>query len=341
MNAGTVEIGGHDHCRTRGSIVDQQAARGAPVALRVITHDDTIGRAPRLSSSIKHVHAPMLRPRYGESVTTSPASAPHSTRPWPQLRATFGVAALAAALVLSGCATTTAAPTPAVETAALPDVTGDPADEAQTQLVGLGFSVTLDAGEQSVWAPGNWVVERQDPAAGNVTPGASVTLHLGRPAPPPETVWEGITDGTWAGGDYALGQTVHPKIAPLTGNLWWDFDFTVTGPPVLTTKDGGETVTMTSTLAVTRVQDAWPDETFNDSVPLYFEAGVRPESERMNESWGVHTARECEQDILALGDSTTCTVAFTTTPDAIQDSYWQADVIFVAAWPSQQPGPRP
>lgn len=60
------------------------------------------------------------------------------------------------------------------------------------------------------------------------------------------TSWNQVTDGTWAYGDYGLGQSVTSPSS--------EYAITVTGPPTLTSRDGS-TVTMTSPLTITRTHD--------------------------------------------------------------------------------------
>lgn len=272
--------------------------------------------------------------RYGEGMRTSRITpTPRTSRRAPvALGLLLTLATFLAACSLPAPSTPVDAEAE-VETVTLPDVVGLAGDVAQQQLRDLGLRVNFDAIEGSVWSPANWVVESQQPAAGEVEPHSLVTLHVGRPAP---ATWDGLTDGTWQGGDYAIGQVVRPPVASLMGNMHWDFEFTVSGPPHLTTTDDGKTVTMTSPLAVTRVQDAWPDEQFQKKMQFIFIAGERPDHARMNESWGTNTKLECEQETLQLHESTACTVSFTAAPADLADSYWMVNRMFdVAAWPGQ------
>ncbi|WP_298040899.1 PASTA domain-containing protein [uncultured Microbacterium sp.] len=244
-------------------------------------------------------------------------------------------AIIAVSALLAACTPSPldALPTPEAETVALPDVIGMRGDIAQEQLRELGMLVTLRADEASVWEPANWIVEEQDPVAGAVKLRSSVTLHVGRP---PAEPWDGLTDGTWEGGDFTLGESVLPPVAGLTGNMRWDWEFIVTGPPTLTTTDGGERITMSSPLTVTRIQNAWPDEQFQDDMQFIFRPGEVPEHAKMNESWGVHTDIECTQETLQLNEATTCLVSFVAEPEAIANSYWRVNRTFdVAAWPGQ------
>ncbi|MEV3966111.1 hypothetical protein AB0M34_35480 [Nocardia sp. NPDC050193] len=51
------------------------------------------------------------------------------------------------------------------------------------------------------------------------------------PETPPQP-WPEVTDGTWDFGDFPLGQPNKTRLS--------DYAITVTGPPTLTTTDGGK-----------------------------------------------------------------------------------------------------
>lgn len=88
------------------------------------------------------------------------------------------VAALASALLLTGCS--------APEPVNVPDVVGMQGDEASDALEEAGFEVKLDAGEEAVWMPSNWIVESQSPSAGTEGgDGDEVVLKVSKPAPAP------------------------------------------------------------------------------------------------------------------------------------------------------------
>lgn len=148
--------------------------------------------------------------------------------------------------------------------------------------------------------------------------------------------WAGPTDGVWLRGDYALGQAIRGHELP-AGSISSDYEITVTGVPSMTTTDGGKTVTMTSPLSVTRFQDLGYGQNFSESERIFFESGQRPTSEQYNESWGTYTNIVCGLPSISVGESTTCTVSFTTVPEAIVDSYWNINGSLAAAWPSQTP----
>lgn len=95
------------------------------------------------------------------------------------------IAAIAIALVLTGCSGTprTATTTPAAAGVAIPDVTGQAGNDARDALTAAGFVVAYDAGEETVVMASNWTVDAQTPAAGTeAAPGSTVTLTVSKPA---------------------------------------------------------------------------------------------------------------------------------------------------------------
>jgi hypothetical protein len=210
------------------------------------------------------------------------------------------------------------------------------ADEAEQALASGGYVVSFQSSEGSVWSSGNWTVDVQEPLAGELTPaGSEVTLTVSRSAPE-ATPWSGPTDGTWSRGDYGLGAPVRGQKL-LAGSLSSDYEIAVTAPPSLTTTDGGTSVTMSSPLFVTRVQDGGFGRSFAESERIFFESESRPETEQYNEAWGTRTSIECDPATVIVGESMNCTVSFTTMPEAVVNSYWQVNGKTVAAWPGQLP----
>lgn len=239
--------------------------------------------------------------------------------------------------LLAGCASeinSQPAASPEASQAAPPDVSGLRGDEAEQILRDAGYLAEFESSDGSVWVPANWVVDSQDPAAGDtLAAGGTVILQVSR-YEPEATVWKGPADGTWDDGDYALGQTIRGTKL-LAGKLSSDYEITITAAPTFTTTDGGTTVTMTSPLQVKRIQDLGYDKTFPESEHIFFNSGNAPESERYNESWGTHTLITCDPAEIKVGQSMNCTVSFTTAPDVVVDSYWDVNGSVAAAWPGQ------
>jgi len=144
---------------------------------------------------------------------------------------------------------------------------------------------------------------------------------------------EGPKDGTWVGtvvDRVPFGTTSTP-----TG-VFRDYAFTITQPPQLTTADGGSTVTMTSNVTVARVAaKSDPGETVSKYNKFMFFPGITSAANSSNESHGVYTKVNCQQNTLTVGQSTVCKVAFTAPASEISDSYWSINGKSMGTWPSQ------
>jgi hypothetical protein len=145
------------------------------------------------------------------------------------------------------------------------------------------------------------------------------------PSPVP---WVEVTDGAWDYGDASLGQAIKRPTS--------EYAVSVSGPPSLVTSDGGETVTMTSPLTVARVEDRGFGEPIAESEHFSFVPGVVDDSS-MSETYGTLTNVLCDADVIADGESTSCTVSFTAPAREIQNSHWIINGSKAAAWPSQTP----
>lgn len=76
-------------------------------------------------------------------------------------------------------------PTSEIEAISVPDVLGQDGETAEAALTDLGFTVEFDAGDDSVWSPGNWTVDTQSPAAGSeAAEGDTITLTVSKPSAP-------------------------------------------------------------------------------------------------------------------------------------------------------------
>lgn len=108
----------------------------------------------------------------------------------------LAIATLAASIGLTSCSglpriATTQTAEVAAAAVEVPDVVGLDGKTAQKLLIEAGFDVDFDAGDSSVWAPGNWVVVATSPMAGTTAdPSSTVLLSVARPEPEPEPVLE-------------------------------------------------------------------------------------------------------------------------------------------------------
>lgn len=140
------------------------------------------------------------------------------------------------------------------------------------------------------------------------------------------------TDGVWEAGDVSYGSPT--PVRESAAGPRDEYTFTVSGPPTLTTADGGATVLMSSAIAVTRVHDKGFGKPISESENFWFAPGSNAEL-TMSETYGTYTDVACERDVLTVGESTTCTVAFEAPVNEIQDSYWEINQLRVGTWPSQ------
>lgn len=142
--------------------------------------------------------------------------------------------------------------------------------------------------------------------------------------------WTEVTDGTWNHGDFGLGQPNKMRLS--------DHAITITGPPTLTTSDGGATVRMTSPIRVERVQkpgdaDAGPisKSEFFSFQPGFFDLN------RHDEVYGNDVVVNCDREPGTVGEVAQCTISFVAQADEIQNSYWLINRSSMAAWPGQHP----
>lgn len=161
------------------------------------------------------------------------------------------------------------------------------------------------------------------------------------PASPSETPAQGAEpipwsaapiDGVWEYGDVSYGSPT--PIRELSAGPRDEYTFTISTPPTLTTKDGGENILMSSAVDVTRVHDKGFGEPLSESENFWFTPGSDAEP-TMNETYGTYTDVTCTNDVLAVAESTTCTIAFEAPANEIQDSFWQINQLRIGTWPSQ------
>lgn len=145
---------------------------------------------------------------------------------------------------------------------------------------------------------------------------------------PVDAPWNDVTDGTWSGGDLALGQ-------PATARLS-DYAISITAVPTTTTRDGGATIKMSAPLSITRTEDRGYGDDITDSERVYFVPGNYGYPQH-NESYGINPDFVCISEQLAVGEATTCTVSFIAPAHEIQNSYWEINGKKAAAWPGQLP----
>ncbi|MFD4358047.1 hypothetical protein ACFWPX_36280 [Nocardia sp. NPDC058518] len=143
--------------------------------------------------------------------------------------------------------------------------------------------------------------------------------------------WTAVTDGTWTAGDNALGQPVLFRYS--------DYAITVVSPPVLTTDDDGETITMSSLIKVERVKKLGEYQPLDESDYLSFAPG-NESYPRHDEVYGDDVDLACGELPRQIGETADCVLAFTAPADEIQNSYWRINRSSAAAWPSQLPTPR-
>lgn len=251
------------------------------------------------------------------------------------------IAALApvVALAMTGCSSSTL-PAPAESArevkVLIPDLIGSSGSSAEQALSDLDLRADFDGVPSDDGGPSEWLVVEQEPQPGTeLRPGALVTLTVESATPTP-AAWNGPEDGTWNWGDVALGDPIRGNETTM-GPLTSDYEITVVAPPSFTSSDNGESVTMTSPLKITRVQDRGFEQTISESERIFFETTERPASEALNETWGVYTRLACETENLTTGETTECTVSFTTEPGALVNSHWRISGKLAAAWPGQQP----
>lgn len=148
------------------------------------------------------------------------------------------------------------------------------------------------------------------------------------------TPWaEAPEDGTWPT-DTWRDKLPFGSVSRPSDRL--DYVFGIATPPTLTTADSGQTVTITSELAVERVTEKWPDTPVSDDLPIFWSPGELAPEHAMDESWGTHNDAACAPDALTAGQIATCRISFTAHASEIQNSYWVVEDLAVGTWPSQR-----
>jgi hypothetical protein len=141
-------------------------------------------------------------------------------------------------------------------------------------------------------------------------------------------------DGHWP--STAYDRVPFGQLTPVpSGGAFTEYQFAVSGAPQLTTTDGGENVTITSTVTVQRVEDKGFDEGIAESQSFIFQPGTTAPQNQMDESHGTDPNVTCENDRPRVGETTSCNVSFTAPASEIPNSYWTINSSDVGTWPSQ------
>ncbi len=111
------------------------------------------------------------------------------------------------------------------------------------------------------------------------------------------------------------------------------YTFVVEAIPTMTTSDDTRGVTVTSSMLVTRMHDTGHNEPIADSENIFFIPG--DSTQPMNESYGTSTDIRCDQQQIAVGEQTRCTVSFAAVDSEVVNFFWIINGLRVAAWPSQ------
>jgi len=142
---------------------------------------------------------------------------------------------------------------------------------------------------------------------------------------------DGVFEPDWRG-DVSFG---HRTSIPVSSyGPQGEYMFTIATPPILTTADGGKTVTMASTLKVERMYDRGFGGGVTDQNYTFIPGEDAPEN-RMDEAHGTHLGVECPDDQLHVGEAAMCTISFSAPASEIRNSHWEINGIGVGTWPSQ------
>ncbi|WP_064931085.1 DUF4236 domain-containing protein [Mycolicibacterium peregrinum] len=141
-------------------------------------------------------------------------------------------------------------------------------------------------------------------------------------------------DGQWP--STAYDRVPFGQLSPVpSGGAFTEYQFAVSGPPQLTTSDGGKNVTITSKVTVHRVEDKGFDEGIAESQSFIFQPGTTAPKNQMDESHGTDPKVACQNDRPRVGETTVCDVSFTAPASEIANSYWTINRWDIGTWPSQ------
>jgi hypothetical protein len=294
---------------------EASVAQSAPTTVETTTTvEPTVTAAPSLSPTSESTPSATPRP---STPTPTPTRTPTAT-PRPSMTAPQP----------------TPSATPTQERAALPVSAFDSCREAADLGIynipseSLVYSVDLDRDGDGIACENADIA--YDPS---LVGGSSASEPTTAAVEADGTRWAGApTDGVWEYGDVSYGSPT--PIRGLFAGPRDEYTFTISTPPRLTTDDGGKTILMSSDVAVTRVHDRGFGEPISESENFFFSPGSDAE-QRLDESYAINTDVTCQNDTLAVGESTTCTVAFEAPANEIKDSYWRINQLRVGTWPSQ------
>jgi hypothetical protein len=142
------------------------------------------------------------------------------------------------------------------------------------------------------------------------------------------------TDGQWPSSAY--DRVPFGQMTPIPpGGAFTEYQFAISEPPQLTTKDGGKNVTITSTVTVHRVEDKGFNEGLAKSQSFIFTPGARAPENEQDESHGTDPKVTCQNDRPQIAETTVCELSFTAPASEIPNSYWTINRWDVGTWPSQ------
>lgn len=153
--------------------------------------------------------------------------------------------------------------------------------------------------------------------------------------PPIDGVWPDYAES--GHGEFALGQ---PVTLPNAGASGWPYTVTVLGPPSFVSN--GKSVSVSAKILVKRVKDDGLSGSIAGSVVVVFVPGNIVPSEGIPLSAYTSEARiGCNQDILAVKQSETCTVVVQVSSQQITNFFWwvgpsSSYSASAAAWPGQK-----
>jgi hypothetical protein len=159
------------------------------------------------------------------------------------------------------------------------------------------------------------------------TPSPPATALSSTQAATGDVAWTKVTNGTWEYGDVGFGEPVETRLS--------DYRITISGKPTMTTADGGQTVKITSPIAVEKIRDRGfnsPDTPIGESEQFIFMPG--PANTDLNEDYGEGTVVDIKTPG-KVGQTAKGTVSFTAPAAEIVDCFWMINREIVAAWPGQ------
>jgi hypothetical protein len=141
-------------------------------------------------------------------------------------------------------------------------------------------------------------------------------------------------DGQWPSSAY--DRVPFAQMTPIPpGGAFTEYQFAISEPPQLTTKDGGKNVTITSKVTVRRVEDKGFNEGLAEGQSFIFTPGTRAPENQLDESHGTEPKVTCQNDRPQVGETTVCEQSFTAPASEIPNSYCTINRWDVGTWPSQ------